>query len=133
MPRGRSLPRMRPQPNSGVPRRQQASPKRQVYAGSLDRKATPRDMQISMDPALLAKTPVLCNRYVVDGVEPDNLPARHDGRLPGRRAQSAPRTQNYLAPPKPISRQPSREDLESVRGSSRRKRPSPARKFFLNF
>lgn len=119
------------------PRRQTASPRRQLQAGSLDRRNGPRDVEAGLDPAVLSKTPILCNKYAMDPLENNtNHLQPGDSRnhrrgaspLPGRRAISMPRSPAYLAPPREMSPHSSREDLDTVKMTSRRKRASPSRK-----
>ncbi|KAI4454879.1 potassium channel subfamily k [Holotrichia oblita] len=107
--------------------------------GSLDRRRMAKNLDASLDPLVLAKSPVYCNKYVVEQTEmavinhvTPNRFDRHSDRparqLPSpvqtRRAVSMPRT-NYLEPP----RDPSPTYTEvSVRSSRRKKRqyqPSP--------
>lgn len=42
------------------------TPRNQLRGGSLDRRKVPKSLETSLDPALLAKSPVLCNKYVVN-------------------------------------------------------------------
>lgn len=120
MARGASLPRMRPSPKK-INAQQQ---KRQLHhSGSLDRKHVLESALV--DPMLLAKTPILCNKYVVEGEKIVN----HNLVVPKvekQRASSVPRTgTQHLAPPRDArSRSSSREDLDSIRDVLRRKRPS---------
>lgn len=137
-----------------APRRQNASPRRQLPAGPTDKRNGPRDVEAGLDPALLSKTPILCNKYAMDPQENNSnhlnpgdgrnhrrgasplpgkggtlpLPGRGASPLPGRRAVSMPRSPAYLAPPREMSPHSSREDLDSVKMTSRRKRASPSRK-----
>lgn len=124
LPRGASLPRMRPSPKKvNAPRKQFQ------HSGSLDRKHVLESALV--DPMLLAKTPILCNKYVVEGGEKI---VNHNNTLDvpreKQRASSVPRTSStgagagqHLAPPLVSSRASSREDLESIRDFPRRKRP----------
>ncbi|KAJ8940000.1 hypothetical protein NQ318_012922 [Aromia moschata] len=111
-------------------------------SNSLDRKKSPRDLEIELDPVLLANTPILCNKYVVgkndgfvaaspaDKVYYINGPRKRrlGNASADRRAKSMPRNQHYLEPPRFPSPDPSeRDDTESYRGGSRRKRHSGRR------
>lgn len=117
LPRGASLPRMRPSPK-----------KRKFHTGSLERKHNnPSHVLESalVDPMLLAKTPILCNKYVVEAEKilnhvPTTLEVPRNG---GRRATSMPRTTGHLAPPRDATPRSSREDLDSIRDAPRKKRP----------
>lgn len=127
MARGASLPRMRPSPK----KQQQQQRNRQLqHSGSLDRKHVVESALV--DPMLLAKTPILCNKYVVEG---DRI-VNHNLVVPEvekPRASSVPRTgTHHLAPPRDASsRSSSREDLDSIRDVPRRKRPT--RKIKITF
>lgn len=115
MSRGASLPRMRPSPKKANQRNKPIQ-----HGGSLDRKHILESALV--DPMLLAKTPILCNKYVVDGGE-KIVNQSLDVPKERQRASSVPRSQ-HLAPPMVSSRSSSREDLDSMRDFSRRKRPS---------
>ncbi|KAJ8984159.1 hypothetical protein NQ317_017811, partial [Molorchus minor] len=120
------------QHNSTLPRPNIASHSK---INSLDRKKLPPDVEIDMDPALLANTPILCNKYVVgkDGGfrnTTNSGPSDEVGAntSTGRRAKSMPRSQHYLEPPRhPSPDSSDRDDQESVHGGHRRKRPSGRR------
>ncbi|KAH0808885.1 hypothetical protein GEV33_013907 [Tenebrio molitor] len=132
IPRGSSLPRMRP---SQAPRFSDPSSRKSSgvsKSGSLDRRRSHKSTEmIELDPVLLAKTPILCNRYVVDQNEivSNNIPGitmrdmEGQGRTPpsNRRAKSLPKNPQYLEPPRLPSPAPSSE-------SSVRKSPKPRRK-----
>ncbi|XP_018561542.1 uncharacterized protein LOC108903740 isoform X2 [Anoplophora glabripennis] len=106
---------------------------------SLDRKRFQRDVEIEMDPILLAHTPILCNKYVVgknDGFARSipGITVRDSegvGKIPkvnDRRAKSMPRNQHYLEPPRfPSPDSSDREELESFRGGRRKHRHSGRR------
>lgn len=90
------------------------------HSGSLDRKHVVESALV--DPMLLAKTPILCNKYVVEGERIVNQTL--DVPKEKQRASSVPR--QHLALPIVSSRASSREDLATI---PRRKRPS--RKCYL--
>lgn len=121
MARGASLPRMRPTPKK--PNAQQQKRQQLHHGGSLDRKHVVESALV--DPMLLAKTPILCNKYVVEGERIVNnslvVP-----KVEKQRASSVPRTgMQHLATPRDgASRSSSRDDLDSIRDIPRRKRPS---------
>lgn len=48
-----------------------------MRGGSLDRKKVPKSLETALDPSNMAKTPVLCNKYVVNEKESPN--AIHGG------------------------------------------------------
>ncbi|KAB0791936.1 hypothetical protein PPYR_03736 [Photinus pyralis] len=105
-------------------------PSKYQRASSLDRKRAPRQLEASLEPFILANAPVLCNRYVIDLEEPKisascsrrsrNL-QRQTPPIQGRRTASTPRSR-YLEPPI-TNREPSPESLDSIKFSSRRRRP----------
>lgn len=120
--------------DGSVPRRKYSQTRQSGSgkSGSLDRRKNHQSSEIiELDPILLAKTPILCNKYVVDKNEitSNNIPGittramEGQGRTPpqNRRAKSLPRTQQYLEPPRQSSPGSSSE------GSTRRS-PRPKRK-----
>ncbi|XP_074039791.1 potassium two pore domain channel subfamily K member galene isoform X2 [Leptinotarsa decemlineata] len=102
---------------------------------SLDRKRHLRDIEIELDPILLDNSSILCNKYVVgknDGFArtiPGLTPRQNEPRAvsmpPGKKSRSLSRNQNYLEPPSRFLSPESseEEDMESVRGRSRRRSP----------
>ncbi|KAJ3651694.1 hypothetical protein Zmor_017715 [Zophobas morio] len=144
IPRGSSLPRMRPSQvsrfsDSSVPppRRKSPSVNRQSTnskTGSLDRRRSQKSMEIiELDPIILAKTPILCNKYVVDKNEiaSNNIPGittrdmEGQGRSPplDRRAKSLPRNQQYLEPPRVPSPSSSSDGSRKSPRAKRKKSP----------
>ncbi|GJQ78200.1 hypothetical protein Trydic_g2529 [Trypoxylus dichotomus] len=113
-----------------------APSKQNPRGGSLDRRRMAKTLDATLDPLVLAKTPVFCNKYVVEAtdmavinhVTPPNRFERHSDRtvkqLPSpvhtRRAVSMPRT-HYLEPPRAPS--PAYTEVESIRSSRRKKKP----------
>lgn len=121
LPRGASLPRMRPSPKKPNARNNKQLQHQQSGGGSLDRKHVLESALV--DPLLLAKTPILCNKYVVEGGDRIVNHSSLDVPKEKERASSVPRSQ-HLAPPLVSSRSSSRDDLNSIRDVPRRKRPS---------
>ncbi|KRT86556.1 hypothetical protein AMK59_965, partial [Oryctes borbonicus] len=92
-----------------------APTKQNLHGGSLDRRRMAKTLDATIDPLVLAKTPVFCNKYVVEPtdmmvinhVTPPNRFERHSDRpakqlaspVHTRRAISMPRT-HYLEPPR---------------------------------
>ncbi|XP_076255581.1 potassium two pore domain channel subfamily K member galene isoform X2 [Rhynchophorus ferrugineus] len=95
--------------------------------GSLDRRKLDnrqKDNEVDVDPTLLAKTPILCNKYVVGTND------AFKSKVPGRRAVSMPKTSNFLEPPRSYSPESSsdiEEGPESIRGSRRKIKPRRSR------
>ncbi|XP_050300144.1 uncharacterized protein LOC126738749 isoform X2 [Anthonomus grandis grandis] len=86
---------------------------------SLDRKKV-KEMEV--DPMLLANTPILCNKYVIGA---DDI---FTGKIPARRAVSAPRTSNYLQPPRSFTPESSSErDDEEIPKNRRKIKPKRSR------
>ncbi|KAF5303268.1 hypothetical protein FQA39_LY10007 [Lamprigera yunnana] len=131
-PRARPSQQSRSSDNTVSPRKtQQAS--RLPRGGSLDRRRGPKYLENSLEPMILANTPVLCNRYVIDLEEPtvnritdERVQRGHNRRVSptrGRRAASTPRSR-YLEPPI-VNREPSPESIDSMKMSGRPKRRNP--------
>lgn len=135
--RGLSMPRTRPHPQFRA--REFGSPQRRLqkgrnpHGGSLDRRREVKQLETSLEPMILANTPVLCNKYAINRDYLSNNSAGTKEKInqrrtssPGqtRRALSMPRTQHYLEPPP--NRDPSPVmSMDSVKTSVRRKRRSP--------
>ncbi|KAF2881335.1 hypothetical protein ILUMI_24834 [Ignelater luminosus] len=130
--RGISMPRMRPTQQSRysentVPKRRVLASNRQPRGGSLDRRREPDNIIPTLEPFVVANTPVLCNKYVVNQREPtvNHNPGRSSERsyqrrtsspLQGRRAISMPRSQQlYLEPPREPSPMSTTDSLKTRR------------------
>ncbi|XP_044260312.1 uncharacterized protein LOC123008529 [Tribolium madens] len=127
--RGSSLPRMRPSQisrfsDSSVPQNRRKSSQTRK-SGSLDRRKD-HDM-IEMDPIILAKTPILCNKYVVDKNEitSNNIPGITMRELEGQGAKSLSRNPQYLELPRASS--PGSSSQGSRRSPRPRRKKSPVR------
>lgn len=156
LPRGSSLPRLRPSQisnfsDSSVPSPNQKNTKSlsPPPSQSVPRKATSSDRRksqgrvemIELDPILLSKTPILCNRYVLDknemlsntipGITLREMEGQGKTSPPSRRAKSLPKNPHtqYLEPPRFPS--PESSSDSSLRKSPRLKRKkSPCETFF---
>lgn len=69
------MPRIRPSQQSRysdttAPKRRVPSSNRQPRGGSLDRRREPNNIIPTLEPFVVANTPVLCNKYVVNQREP---------------------------------------------------------------
>ncbi|RZC36748.1 uncharacterized protein BDFB_006922 [Asbolus verrucosus] len=133
-----SLPRMRPPQNprssdASAPLRKSPSTSRQhaPKGGSLDRRKYQRNMEvIELDPIILAKTPILCNKYVMDknemvGNNIRDVEAQTQTSPSSRRAKSLPRNQQYLEPPRIPSPASSSEGSSRRSPRTRRKKSPP--------
>ncbi|XP_030755241.1 uncharacterized protein LOC115881747 isoform X2 [Sitophilus oryzae] len=102
--------------------------------GSLDRKKyenQQKEKEVDVDPTLLAKTPILCNRYVVGrndafSSKVPGVTLRQSERY-GRRAISVPKTSNYLAPPRSYTPESSSDPEEIDEPLRSRKKIKPRR------
>lgn len=97
-------------PSKRVPK---AMPPPQQKGGSLDRRR--KHDVIELDPVILTKTPILCNRYVIGKNDIIGNNVQNEENFNSRRAKSLPRSPQYLEPPQFVPTQPPR-------------RPSPKRK-----
>lgn len=122
--RGSSLPRMRASQisrfsDSSVPVPAYSSTKsHQTRGGSLDNRKTSKAIDSEAD-----KTPVLCNKYVIDKMDGGNSKTTAVDISMERRSKSMPRTQNYLQAP---SAGPSDySEMDSIKADSRKRTLSP--------